>query len=186
MDRYTDAMTEPSKVWDVAWWHHERTLVGFLHTAVWSTGGVAIEEYDIRKRTDKGAKVGRCDLYAVLNERTYLVEAKRLAFVSLTGLRWDRTIRAVNEAADNAFNQVKAYDENKDSEAAAVFVIPRVSPSGRSSWEEDLNGIRRARPDGRRRGYRLDHYLPLTEAKALDDGDYRYPGLSLFLFIRGA
>jgi hypothetical protein len=53
---------------DCAWYHRELSSLSFFAGAVWTLGGLVLQEYSIEKRIDGKATSGRCDLYFGLPE----------------------------------------------------------------------------------------------------------------------
>jgi hypothetical protein len=77
--RYFNEMYWDGKAHDVSYWYGERTHLGLFASAVWSAGGVALEEYgDEKKHWDKrrGPKQGRVDLYLSVGKLECIAEAK--------------------------------------------------------------------------------------------------------------
>lgn len=60
---------------DSVHWYNERTNIGAFASAIWMSGGVAIEEYGSKKE-DTGDYTGRNDLYFHINDIKAVAEAK--------------------------------------------------------------------------------------------------------------
>jgi hypothetical protein len=62
---------------DCAWWANERASAGILAAAVWTYGGVALEEYSTKKVRKKEHRTGRCDLFFNVGEK-FACEIKQI------------------------------------------------------------------------------------------------------------
>jgi hypothetical protein len=63
---------------DCPYWYSERPHVGLLASAVWLSGGTALEEYGTHKTKNYKLKRGRCDLGIRTSMAGFECEAKRL------------------------------------------------------------------------------------------------------------
>lgn len=63
---------------DVGWWSGERANVSMLGNAIWHAGGYSLQEYGAWKVSGKGGPYeGRVDMYALIDDHEFLVEAKQ-------------------------------------------------------------------------------------------------------------
>lgn len=92
---------------DSIWWCHERPNIAALATAVWLSGGTALEEYSTRKLRKRGQSAGRCDVFFRTKiGKAYACEAKQRWFAG------GMTLEQGSEAVENCF---KAAEEDAGS-----------------------------------------------------------------------
>lgn len=71
---------------DCAWWHRELSSVSFFAGAIWTIGGLVLQEYSTTKLIEGKKAEGRCDLYFGLPQadgsfKHYDAEAKHEWYV---------------------------------------------------------------------------------------------------------
>ena len=79
LKRYNSEMLWRGEQQDVSYWYRERSHVGMLASAIWSAGGIALEEYGEEKRhlhKRRPARQGRVDLYFSIGSLECVAEAK--------------------------------------------------------------------------------------------------------------
>ncbi|HXI68757.1 MAG TPA: hypothetical protein VNN22_00200 [Verrucomicrobiae bacterium] len=112
---------------DCAWWSNERASIGVLAAAVWTLGGVALEEYTTPKVKKKKKRTGRCDLYINTGKDRFACEAKQI-FPRLSKGSADNT-SDVEEQFDLACNDAKDLSKKLDRRLGICFVTPRFPQS---------------------------------------------------------
>ena len=129
MDEYCDRHEQK----DWPWRYSERPMVGMLSAAIWLAGGVTLEEYWTQKKHQKSKKYGRNDLYFMLGNEAYVVEAKH-AYVNVADPNdeWDSSLR---ERATGSANQVSM--ESEEVRLAAAFWSFRLPPKKASKHSVD-------------------------------------------------
>jgi hypothetical protein len=123
IDGWFKAITRCCTAWgvrDAPYWHGERANVSLFAGGAWLAGGSAVEEYAVKR--DSGNS-GRCDLYVVIGNRHYAIEAK-FAWV-------DRNSSFVS--LDNALRSAKSVQSNARV-LALKFFVPHY-PSDAGIWD---------------------------------------------------
>ena len=105
-----------------AWWCNERASTGVLAGAVWSKGGVALEEYATQKVSKKKLTTGRCDLFIDTGSARFACEIKQ-RFTSL-GRGWRGDISDVRAAFDMACEDARKLLPNEGRRLAICFITP--------------------------------------------------------------
>jgi hypothetical protein len=106
---------------DAAYWYTERSNVGILAQAAWASGYVALEEYQVTKKSNAGEKEdwnGRCDLWITDEEFGEIIEAKQ-KYIHLAS---SRTTSVVNGHLGAARKDVRnTLSDSGDNGTALVF-----------------------------------------------------------------
>ncbi|WP_140943572.1 hypothetical protein [Prosthecodimorpha hirschii] len=101
-----------------AYYFGERTNVSILNAASWRAGGVAIEEYEIEKGKGKNNYTGRADLYILIQNKHFSIEAKQC---------WDNIhLPKRSEFIKNQIENCKSDARNvyDGSQIALIFLVP--------------------------------------------------------------
>jgi hypothetical protein len=110
------------------WCFNERALLGAFTSAIWLSGGKALEEYATSKMSADLSKFvrGRPDLWFTINNQLYYLEAKRcLVTISSNPERMTSLVKcSLNEARQDVRLNICQSDGKK---IALVFVIPRLA-----------------------------------------------------------
>ncbi len=170
--------------------YNERTNVGLLSGGILraSADAVTLEEYAVGKESGKG----RADLWAIVGDYSYLVEAKHgwsscqngKPFFDEVNLSSESGNRTLREVLDLALAKARTYDDDPDFHVAAAFVVPYITAGQATgfedAWEDVVAGELGAGPhSGLVAWYRQD------ERDVDVDGDFnRYPGVVLVLSFR--
>jgi hypothetical protein len=130
---------------DVPYWYNERANVSILAAAAWRKGGVAVEEFTVRrgpvvkgKKGKSKSKNHRCDLWFQLLCTRYYAEAKILWPNSLDDQRaFGRQLRRkLGEACRQVRSLAAEEVEDADGLLAICFVVPELE-----LVDEDRHGI---------------------------------------------
>ncbi|MCG3134745.1 MAG: hypothetical protein HMLKMBBP_02106 [Planctomycetes bacterium] len=105
---------------DTLAWQQERSLVGTVATAAWLAGGVAVEEWAIRK--PGGRRRGRADLYVGIGSSDYVLELKH-DWISVRPGE-ERLGTVLTSMLDAAERQVADYPDGHGLRIAAAFGAP--------------------------------------------------------------
>jgi len=124
---------------DIPQWHIERSHTGFLAAAVWTMGGVALEEYAVERRPAKNRRrrkahaPGRCDLYFNVSNLNCSIEAKHDWAEGTPQERIKRIKRKLNLAS----KQLQDLHPKEQAEAgmAVCWVVPYLKSDGKNHVE---------------------------------------------------
>jgi len=166
----------------------ERANVGLLSGAILRAHeeNLTLEEYTATKDTSKG----RADLWAVVGDSTYLVEAKHGWSSCQNGLPYFRSVKAsmegrnlpVRDLLDAAMDQAEGYeDERPEFHVAALFVVPYITEKRTTSFDDVWDKIlKEDLQPGTHSGFVA--YYKQDEVVVDPEEDFqRYPGVILFL-----
>lgn len=183
---------------DVAYWYNERANVSLLAAAVWTLGGVAIEEFTVNRRRSavgsqdqRSSRQGRCDLWFQICN---FLEAKTV---------WpndskdaDAFKRILKRKLKEAKRQLKTLpeDEIKDAHGllAVCFVVPEVnqteSPNGSINSFYNLASSALCQPS-RKKSFENKYFVAAYEVTREGEetgklsppryDDFYYPGVVL-------
>lgn len=135
LEKWINLNAELAERWrvDVPWWYNERALLGLFSSAVWLSGGVALEEYTVSKRTltkhghvDGDSFTGRADLYFETPKGDcFRAEVKqcwlRTSSMKDQRLKLKHCLHRVNRDIH------QAEPEDNTQRLAVVFITPSVS-----------------------------------------------------------
>ena len=110
--------TNAANIEDAAHWYNERATLSVLAAAAWKQGGIALEEYSMRKH---GGCAGRADLWIKMPSEMFSFEAKQTWTTVLPGRGRERASYWLREATRDAARVPKAEAQHR---AGLVFVIP--------------------------------------------------------------
>src|SRR6266545_7737579 len=125
---WTIAQERSSRLWgwdDVPWWYGERASLSVLAGSIWRTGGIALEEYSVRKarrrdESQKGTTPGRNDLLFKIGHHDFILEAK----FAWPKLRSKEPLKDVVDTLREAERDVRRMRADGARRLAAVFVAP--------------------------------------------------------------
>ena len=126
--RYRDEMRWDDKTHDVSYWYEERTQVGVFAAAIWSAGGIALEEYgdDKKKRARrKKSGHGRVDLYFCIGSREFIAEAKSHRLQATLGVSAVPLVSRIRASVKSAKEDVLC-DREAGQRLGLVFIVPWV------------------------------------------------------------
>ena len=108
---------------DCAWWANERASTGILAAAVWTCGGVALEEYTTKKVKKKEQRTGRCDLFVKVGKNKFACEIKQI-FPRLKDGQPD-DISDVEAKFESACEDARNLSPQEGRRLGICFVTPR-------------------------------------------------------------
>lgn len=180
---------EMAKSWkwkDCPWWYNERASISTLAGAVWSAGGIALEEYASRKRRGSGNSHGRCDMYFCMEHKEYVAEAKQ-CWLNAGSQAGDMSV-PVKDCIVQACNDAKNNRPDLQGGEALLgitFVVPRIP---QSDLENEVVGERIKKVQDTLLGFARKERCALAwifprnsrTLKAKDD-NYLYPGTAVLI-----
>jgi len=124
IDQWIDnnlAYIQQTKKTDCIYWHNERANVGTLLGAIWQLGGAGTIEFEAekKKKNDEGEYEGQIDLYFILDEIEYIVEAKFLRCIDITNC--DIKTKMDKASADS---KSSSTHNNVENTMSFVFIVP--------------------------------------------------------------
>lgn len=136
--KYIQAYIDAFKGEDLPYWYNERANVGVLASAAWNAEFVALEEYQIDKKSKDGKlRKGRNDLYICHgDEQGICIEAKVL-FHSIKTDYKEKIESKLKEALDDAGQIYCDSDDNR--KVGAVFVCPYCKSSESGNIDSEIN-----------------------------------------------
>lgn len=165
---------------DVGWAYKELPQLGFLLTAIYAAGGVALHEYGTTKKWvgDRRSRYpGRADLFAMLRGKSYTFEAKHRE----VRLETPGTPDSLNLALQAAWKDASHATEDADYRAAIAFVTLTLPEDADVIEHRDKHLKGRADPDcPAARRLRVDLFPNWGEA--VEDGR-RYVGVTVLMGI---
>lgn len=167
-DRYVSAEEN-----DCTFWYKERPQIGWLASAVWLSGGVALEEFGTTKSKGKG----RCDLYFRLNSLGYECEGKYLWMNYGEGA--DKCCKKFCEMMRAAIENVQS-SKNSDVAHLAVNFGTVAIPRGKPESTEAPFDLAKIITEAMKKDYDEFTVQAISlEGKLLfgSDGQFCYPGL---------
>lgn len=120
---------------EAGWAYRERPNVGFLASAIWGVGGVALEEYEDNKKDPSDKRfyyTGRGDLWAKLGKRGYKLEAKH----KHVNLQTHGTEKTLCSAADAAGLDSDHLRFDSDYTGGIAFLSLWLPKERRAEWAE--------------------------------------------------
>lgn len=120
---------------EAGWGYRERPNVGFLAGAVWAMGGVAIEEYEDRKKDPDDKRFhysGRGDLWMKLGKKGFKLEAKH----THVNLHTKGTVATLCSAADRAGLDSDHLKFDSDFTGGLAFLSLWLPGALRGEWAE--------------------------------------------------
>lgn len=120
---------------EAGWGYRERPNVGFLAGAVWTAGGVAIQEYDERKKNAEDKRFaydGRGDLWVGLGGKGFKLEAKH-QHVYLHTRGTEGTLCAAADSAGLDSDRVK---RDTDFTGGVAFLSLWLPEDRREEWRD--------------------------------------------------
>ncbi len=112
---------------DIPHYHNERATLSMFSAACWQCGTIALEEYVTVKGLNEHQRIGRCDLWVLLDENGWEFEAKQL-FPDLAVKDTDVS-KVLEQAAEAA-----SHNYDSECQAGLTFFTPSV-PKGTSRLE---------------------------------------------------
>jgi len=112
---------QQTKKTDCIYWHNERANVGTLLGAIWQLGGAGTVEFEAekKKKNDKGEYEGQIDLYFILDDIEYIVEAKFLRGKDVTNGNIETEIKDALKDSKSSSTQ-----NNVENTMSLVFIVP--------------------------------------------------------------
>lgn len=138
---WTIAQERSCRLWgweDAPWWYGERASISILAGAIWRSGGIALEEYSVRKSNPDNASkkskhyAGRNDLYFKIGKTDFILEAKQF----WPNLRSKDLATGLNDALNKAKDDVHSMDADGAKRLAAVFIAGRIPEKNMDEDEE--------------------------------------------------
>lgn len=120
---------------DNPYWHNERGSVGILAAAIWSTGGIALEEHPAEKKQGRRTKPRRLDIWCSMGGHDYVFEAKQRVIglaPSIESKSLERRLRAALKIA----RKEKQLSPGYGNRVGLVFVVPWVRATKRREPDE--------------------------------------------------
>ena len=133
-------------------WYGEATELGLFAGAITLSGGTALLDYKHERNRGGPNEYGRPDLFAVVGDSSYCIEAKKAWPLFGDSKKWTRPLAEMTDAKE----QVKCVDEVQAAKAVLCFVTPWLPVSKESAlptWldeylREDAAEIRDEFPAG--------------------------------------
>lgn len=105
---------------DAPYWYNERATLSTLAGAVWQVGGLALEEYQEKKKHG----LGRVDLWFQWRNVDYIAEVKQLWFRLDETTFENNLIDRVKERLKHATRDVQKVPKNQSHPLGIVFIVP--------------------------------------------------------------
>ncbi|MDP2749745.1 MAG: hypothetical protein Q8O89_02855 [Nanoarchaeota archaeon] len=155
---------------DLPYWYNERVNTGFLAVAAWKLGGIAIEEYSVKRHHGKRKSQGRCDLWFKIDNLDFSIECKQV----WPSIFSDKAAKNIKRALKDASKQLsKMSRKDKGSvNVSCCFVVPQINKT--KFGKKDFLSFSRYFKD---RNTLIDSYFPRVNNKNIA----RYPGIAIIL-----
>lgn len=120
---------------DALFYYNERASISILAGAIWRNGDCAMEEFSSLKGSSRNTRLGRVDLWFMLGDQEYIVEAKQRwppFYDSDADLDFDfkQSLKTGLEEAFTDASDLRYHWENYlDGLIGLLFVVPRVAPT---------------------------------------------------------
>lgn len=113
---------------DAPYWYNERATLSTFAGAIWKAGGLALEEYQAKKKHG----LGRVDLWFRWRNKDYIGEVKQhWVRLDKKGIE-DTLIDDIDKKVKNAMSDVAASTEEAYP-LGFVFIVPSISVANKSS-----------------------------------------------------
>lgn len=166
---------------DLPYWHGERANTSFLTAAAWKMEAVAIEEYWMKRKDERGEiSVGHCDLWIDSNNGrgsfSFSAEAKQLWPCYNAPANPEDFKSKIEIELSEAEGQLKSISERKKGEYSVCICF--VSPRGKVKFDKDkfmgsFDDFKN-KPDTI-----LASYFPEPEPAVKWSDGYSFPGIVL-------
>jgi hypothetical protein len=131
----------PGKKGDAPYWYNERATLSTFAGAVWTVGGLALEEYHATKVHEQSKRKGRIDLWFHWNENSFALEAKQLWIHLDERTIAESVVPKLDEKLKIAVAQVKEIPKSEGYRLGLVFIVPSIFTYDRNKIKELLAGF---------------------------------------------